>query len=109
MTPLGRKTFDFIKSYVAEHGVSPNYREIGQHIGANVSGVHRVVHALKREGLITVLRDKARGIRIMPPGYTVQFRPEVDNALNDLARKQGQTPETLIKSAVAAYVVGEAR
>jgi repressor LexA len=64
-TDRARDVYDFIRAYVARHGVAPKLREIGAGVGLGSRGVvHRYVQALAAEGLIDVESDIARGIRL---------------------------------------------
>jgi SOS-response transcriptional repressor LexA len=56
ITPRQKTVFDFIASYIEEHGYSPSYREIGSGCGLkSTSQVHGLVHRLKVRGW---LRDR---------------------------------------------------
>lgn len=76
MTPAQQKALAFIRSYVAEHEYSPTFAEIGAHLGlVSKSGVHRLVHALEREGKIRFTHHAPRSIEPvgMKPAPVLQF------------------------------------
>ena len=56
---------EFVKAYKVEHDYSPSYREIAKAMGIKESGVHRHLHILESEGLITITPGKARSIRVL--------------------------------------------
>lgn len=68
LTDRQQQTYDFLRVYVARHGVSPKLREIADHLGIQSRGtVHRYLSALADAGLITVVADRARGIELLEP------------------------------------------
>jgi SOS-response transcriptional repressor LexA len=57
--------FDFIKAYLRLHGVAPSYAVIAKGIGLkSKSNIHRIVHKLEDEGLVTVKPYKFNSIKI---------------------------------------------
>ena len=53
----------FIKSFVAERGYSPSFREVGAACGLkNMSHIHRVIHGLRKRGHLDLLPSQARSI-----------------------------------------------
>jgi len=57
---------DFIKAYMKIHGVAPSYQVIASGLGLkSKSNIHRIVHALQDEGLLTVKPHKFNSIRIV--------------------------------------------
>jgi SOS-response transcriptional repressor LexA len=57
--------FDFIKAYMRLHGVAPSYAVIAKGIGLkSKSNIHRIVHKLEEEGLVTVKPYKFNSIKI---------------------------------------------
>jgi SOS-response transcriptional repressor LexA len=57
--------FDFIKAYLRVHGVAPSYAVIAKGIGLkSKSNIHRIVHKLEDEGLVTVKPYKFNSIKI---------------------------------------------
>ena len=66
MSDKHKLIFDFIKAYMKIHGVAPSYSVIARGIGLkSKSNVHRVVHVLKDEGLLTIRPHKFNSIRIV--------------------------------------------
>lgn len=65
MTVRQRAAFDFIVRRFAQAGVAPSYREMEEGLGLpSKSAAHRLVHALKRRGIIDQ-KPGARGIRLL--------------------------------------------
>jgi SOS-response transcriptional repressor LexA len=57
---------DFIKAYIKLHGVAPSYSVIAR--GLNMrskSNIHRIIHKLKDEGLVTVKPYQFNSIRVI--------------------------------------------
>ena len=55
MTHRQKETYDFIRKYWAEHGLSPTYREIATAIGASGPGVaFTLVAALEERNWVRV-------------------------------------------------------
>ncbi|MFV1997685.1 MAG: transcriptional repressor LexA [Acidiferrobacterales bacterium] len=66
LTDRQQQTYNFLRVYVARHGVSPKLREIADHLGIQSRGtVHRYLSALADAGLIAVITDRARGIELL--------------------------------------------
>jgi len=66
LTDRQQQTYDFLRVYVARHGMPPKLREIADHLGIQSRGtVHRYLSALADAGLITVVADRARGIELL--------------------------------------------
>jgi len=60
---------DFIRAYIKLHGVSPSYQVIANGIGLkSKSNIHRIVHALQDEGLLTLRAYKFNSIRVLDRG-----------------------------------------
>ena len=65
MQPKHQLVFDFIKAYMRLHGVAPSYAVIAKGIGLkSKSNVHRIIHKLEDEGLVTVKPYKFNSIKI---------------------------------------------
>ena len=65
MQPKHQLVFDFIKAYMRLHGVAPSYAVIAKGIGLkSKSNVHRIIHKLEEEGLVTVKPYKFNSIKI---------------------------------------------
>jgi len=68
MSGLTKRQFEalaFIREYIAAHGYSPNYTEIGAAIGiVGRAGIHGVVHRLVARGKIELIEGRARSISV---------------------------------------------
>jgi SOS-response transcriptional repressor LexA len=65
MQPKHQLVFDFIKAYLRLHGVAPSYAVIAKGLGMkSKSNIHRIVHKLEEEGLVTVKPYKFNSIKI---------------------------------------------
>ena len=66
LTDRQQQTYNFLRAYIARHGVAPKLREIAEHLGITSRGtVHRYLGALVEAGLIVVEADRARGIELV--------------------------------------------
>lgn len=66
LTDSQRKTLQFIRHYVAQHGYAPKLQEIAEGIGISSRGVaHRYVQALIDAGHIETSSGRHRGIRLL--------------------------------------------
>lgn len=65
LTRLQAQTHEIIADYIADHGMSPTYREIGDQMGKGPSDICQIVHALKRRGVITLRGQSKRSIRLV--------------------------------------------
>ncbi|MGC2324443.1 MAG: transcriptional repressor LexA [Terriglobales bacterium] len=68
ITKRQREIYDFIARFVAEHGYSPSFEEIGA--GTNLSSlatVHKHVTNLERKGLLKRDYNRSRSIDVLPP------------------------------------------
>jgi len=65
MTPRMRQCLDAIRRLTVD-GVPPSYSELRDELGmATVSNVHRLIWALKRDGLVTFQPRVARSLQIV--------------------------------------------
>jgi repressor LexA len=65
-TDRERQTLDFLRTFMDRHGVAPKLREIADHLGIQSRGtVHRYLHSLESEGLVSIDRARSRGIRLV--------------------------------------------
>jgi repressor LexA len=61
-----RAVFSFITEYAKEQGSAPTIREIGDAFGIkSTNGVRHHLSALEKDGYITLVPRKARGIRVL--------------------------------------------
>jgi repressor LexA len=68
ITKRQREIYDFIARFVAEHGYSPSFEEIG--VGTDLSSlatVHKHVTNLERKGLLKRDYNRSRSIDVLPP------------------------------------------
>ena len=68
ITKRQREIYDFIARFVAEHGYSPSFEEIGA--GTDLSSlatVHKHVTNLERKGLLKRDYNRSRSIDVLPP------------------------------------------
>lgn len=67
LTARQRQLLDFIRSYQAQHRITPSFVEMRDGLGlTSKSGVHRPVEALEERGCITRMRNRARAIEVAP-------------------------------------------
>ena len=68
ITKRQREIFDFIARFVADHGYSPSFEEIGE--GTKLSSlatVHKHVSNLEKKGLLKRDYNRSRSIDVLPP------------------------------------------
>jgi repressor LexA len=69
MSEKHQLVLDFIKAYMKLYGVSPSYEVIAKGIGLkSKSNIHRIVHSLQDEGLLTLKAYKFNSIRVLDKG-----------------------------------------
>ena len=68
ITRRQREVYDFISRFVAEHGYSPSFDEIGTGLGLNsLATVHKHITNLEKKGLLTRDYNRSRSIDLLPP------------------------------------------
>jgi len=68
ITRRQRQVYDFISRFVAEHGYSPSFEEIGEGLGLNsLATVHKHISNLETKGLLTRDYNRSRSIDLLPP------------------------------------------
>lgn len=73
MTEQQLKLLTFIRAFVAEHEFSPSFDEMLAHMGlASKAGIHRIVHALERQGKVTFIPGARRTIAPVNRALTPQ-------------------------------------
>jgi len=66
MTLRQQAIYDFVRSAIAASGLPPSLREIGERFGIrSTNGVEKHLRALERNGHISRIRGKSRGIAII--------------------------------------------
>ena len=80
ITPKRTATLEFIRTFVAEHGYSPTFREIAAKLGIHNNAVFQQVSRLKRDGYVTFDPGKARTIRVLQvPASEFEVEFDVEN------------------------------
>lgn len=85
MTNRQADVFKFVKEYIATHDYSPTYREIAEAMGlTSQSTVHKHLHCLKAEGIITISPTAKQAIKIVTyPADCGRFEFQGDSLLWD--------------------------
>lgn len=66
-----RKILEFIRKYIEEHGHSPTLQEIASSQGlSSLATVHEHLQALNKKGVIKRSNGLARGIEVVPMGFS---------------------------------------
>lgn len=68
LTPIQKKVYDFIESYISESGFPPTYAEISRQFKFQVGMVQQVIRALLKKSYIEKDPFLARGMRVIKPG-----------------------------------------
>lgn len=96
LTRMQRKTLEFIRSYILEHGVSPSYAEIAASLERSKGAVHKLVAGLVQRHAVTHTRC-ARSISIVGGNaITLTLPAELDHGARELAKQYGATVEATI-------------
>lgn len=65
MTPSQKRCLDIVAGWIAEHGISPSYREIAVAMGGNAQGrAHDLVSALVEQGELVRTAAQKRNLRL---------------------------------------------
>lgn len=76
LTLAQRKTYEFIRQFIDEHGHSPTLAEIAKARGISSRGVvHRDVQGVIAEGLIRVIPNRKRSIELCESANERRFLP----------------------------------
>jgi len=76
MTPKQKQLFDYLSFEIEATGICPSFEEMKNAMGLHSkSGVHRLVSALKKQGLIDFLPNMSRTITIVKPYTQKEIRP----------------------------------
>jgi len=66
LQPKHQLVLDFIKAYIKLHGVAPSYSVIARGLGMkSKSNIHRIIHKLKEDGLLTIKPYQFNSIRLI--------------------------------------------
>jgi repressor LexA len=82
ITRRQREVYDFISRFVAEHGYSPSFDEIGTGLGLNsLATVHKHITNLEKKGLLTRDYNRSRSIDLIPPKGRLKQSMNVNTGL----------------------------
>ena len=69
LTERQRKLLDFIRAYIAQHGIAPTYDDIRYAMRVrSKSDIHRLLVGLEERGAIRRMKARARAIEVVDPG-----------------------------------------
>ena len=78
ITKRQREIYDFIARFVAEHGYSPSFEEIGEGTGlSSLATVHKHVTNLEKKALLKRDYNRSRSIDVLPPRGALKKSMEV--------------------------------
>lgn len=66
ITKKQKQVYEYVASYISEHGVAPTVREVANHRNTTVSNVQRYLDSLHKNGWISKGVMKTRGIVLGP-------------------------------------------
>jgi repressor LexA len=82
ITRRQREVYDFISRFVAEHGYSPSFEEIGKGLElTSLATVHKHVTNLEKKGLLTRDYNRSRSIDLLPPKGRLKQAMSVNTGL----------------------------
>jgi repressor LexA len=82
ITRRQREVYDFISRFVAEHGYSPSFEEIGNGLKLNsLATVHKHITNLEKKGLLTRDYNRSRSIDLLPPKGRLKQAMSVNTGL----------------------------
>ena len=89
ITRRQRQVYDYISRFVAEHGYSPSFEEIGKGLElSSLATVHKHITNLEKKGLLTRDYNRSRSIDVLPPrGKLKQAMQAAASAANLSAAK----------------------
>lgn len=86
LTKRQKEVFDFITSYINDHGVAPSFDEIAEQFNFSSKGtVYRHIHTLEKKGLIITNKNKSRSIRLNSENAILHELP----VIGTLSRRNG--------------------
>lgn len=62
MTPKQRRFHSFVTRYKKRHGFSPTLTEIAAGLKVSHTSAHSMAHTMERNGHLTIIAGKARGV-----------------------------------------------
>jgi repressor LexA len=82
ITRRQHEVYDFISRFVAEHGYSPSFEEIGKGLDLNsLATVHKHISNLEKKGLLTRDYNRSRSIDLLPPKGRLKQAMSVNTGL----------------------------
>ena len=82
ITRRQHEVYDFISRFVAEHGYSPSFEEIGNGLDLNsLATVHKHITNLEKKGLLTRDYNRSRSIDLLPPKGRLKQAMSVNTGL----------------------------
>jgi repressor LexA len=82
ITRRQREVYDFISRFVAEHGYSPSFEEIGNGLElTSLATVHKHITNLEKKGLLTRDYNRSRSIDLLPPKGRLKQAMSVNTAV----------------------------
>src|SRR5580704_3132166 len=99
ITRRQREVYDFISRFVAEHGYSPSFEEIGNGLDLNsLATVHKHITNLEKKGLLTRDYNRSRSIDLLPPKGRLKQAMSVNTGLVLLGRIAAGQPIEAVQS-----------
>lgn len=71
LSRVQQRAHETIADYIAEHGQSPTFEELGKQMGKSKSDVHRLVHVLKNRGILSIKSHGRSIILLVQPGEKI--------------------------------------
>src|SRR5207302_2118476 len=82
ITRRQHEVYDFISRFVAEHGYSPSFEEIGKGLDlTSLATVHKHISNLEKKGLLTRDYNRSRSIDLLPPKERLKQTMSVNTAV----------------------------
>lgn len=98
LTQNQKETFDFILSYIEQHGVAPSIGEITVAIGKKSKGqTHQILWALRDRGYVTWRPRASRSISVL---FTPDMKPDWETIARMLLLQNRDMRAMLIKLGV---------
>ena len=81
MTELQQKTYEWVRLYIVERGISPLLEEIADHFGVHMTTIFVRFDALVQAGILIRVGNRARNLRL----------PDVCPACGQPVKRKGVT------------------
>jgi repressor LexA len=75
LTMRQRQILEYLRSYQAEHGYPPSFREVAGHFEINLGTVQDHLKALARKGYLSREVNRSRGLRLIPSSGPLRTVP----------------------------------